>query len=88
MPLTEAEVAALHQRATQAARNSYSPYIHFCVGAAALLHADQRQDGAFRQAILEFATPETAVFYPSATGETVSTTLAALLPDAFRLTHE
>ena len=142
MPLSQAEVAALQQRASEAARNSYSPYSHFRVGAAVLLYADQRQDGAIvaganvenasyrltccaeqaaiaaavtlygpqirirviaivnlngaacmpcgacRQTLLEFATPETAVFYPSATGETVSTTLAALLPDAFRLTPE
>jgi cytidine deaminase len=142
MPLSEAEVAALQQRANQAAHNSYSPYSHFRVGAAILLHADQKQDGAIvaganvenasyrltccaeqaaiasavslygpqiriravalvnlngaacmpcgacRQTLLEFSTPETAVFYPDATGETVSTTLAALLPNAFRLTPE
>jgi cytidine deaminase len=142
MPPTQAEVDALHQRAAQAARNSYSPYSHFRVGAALLLQADQRQDGAIvagtnvenasyrltccaeqaaiaaavtlygpqiriraiaivnlngaacmpcgacRQTLLEFATPETAVFYPSATGETVSTTLAALLPAAFHLTPQ
>ena len=41
--------------------------------------------GACRQTILEFATPDTMVFYPNAAGETVSTTLAALLPAAFRL---
>jgi cytidine deaminase len=44
--------------------------------------------GACRQTILEFATPDTAVFYPNAAGETVSTTLAALLPAAFRLLPE
>jgi cytidine deaminase len=44
--------------------------------------------GACRQTILEFATPATAVFYPNAAGETVSTTLAALLPAAFRLLPE
>jgi cytidine deaminase len=37
--------------------------------------------GACRQTILEFSTPETAVLYPS-------TTLAALLPAAFRLTPD
>jgi cytidine deaminase len=42
--------------------------------------------GACRQNILEFATSETAIFYPDAAGETVSTTLAALLPAAFTLT--
>jgi cytidine deaminase len=46
MPLSEAEVAALQQRANQAAHNSYSPYSHFRVGASILLHADQKQDGA------------------------------------------
>jgi len=142
MQLTEAEVAALQQRAAEAAHNSYSPYSHFRVGAAILLHADERQDGAIvagtnvenasyrltccaeqaaiaaavtlygpqiriraiaianlngaasmpcgacRQTILEFAAPETAVFYPNADGETVSTTLAELLPAAFRLATE
>jgi cytidine deaminase len=141
-PLTSAEIAALNQRATEAARNSYSPYSQFRVGAAILLHADARQPGeistgtnvenasyrlttcaeqsaiaaavslygpairiravavvnlngaacmpcgACRQTILEFASAETAIFYPSATGETVSTTLGALLPAAFRLTPE
>jgi cytidine deaminase len=142
MPPTEAEIAALQQCAAQAARNSYSPYSRFRVGAAILLHADQRQDGAIvagtnvenasyrltscaeqaaiaaavtlygpgiriraiaivnlngaasmpcgacRQTILEFAAPETVVLYPNGDGETVSTTLAALLPDAFRLATE
>ncbi len=142
MPPTEAEVSALQQCAAQAARNSYSPYSRFRVGAAILLLADQRQDGAIvagtnvenasyrltccaeqaaiaaavtlygpqiriraiaivnlngaacapcgacRQTLLEFATPGTAVFYPSASGDTVSTTLAALLPAAFRLDRE
>jgi cytidine deaminase len=41
--------------------------------------------GACRQTILEFAGPETAVFYPSADGEVVSTTLAELLPAGFTL---
>jgi cytidine deaminase len=137
--LTPAEIAELHQRATEAARHSYSPYSHFQVGAAILLHGDREQAGAIvagtnvenasyrltscaeqaaiaaavtlygpgiriravavvnlngaacmpcgacRQTILEFASPETAVFYPAAAGETVSTTLGALLPAAFRL---
>jgi cytidine deaminase len=41
--------------------------------------------GACRQTILEFATPETAVFYPSGEGKTVQTTIAALLPAGFSL---
>jgi cytidine deaminase len=142
MPLTEAEVAALRLYATEAARNSYSPYSHFRVGAAILLQADQRQDGAIvagtnvenasyrltccaeqsaiasavtrygpeiriraiaivnlngaacmpcgacRQTILEFAEPETVVLYPNGDGETVSATLAALLPAGFLLGRE
>lgn len=134
MPISEAEVATLQQRASEAARNSYSPYSHFRVGAAVLLQdgaivagtnvenasyrltccaeqaaiaaavtlygpqiriraiaianlngADCMPCGACRQTILEFSTPDTAVYYPSATGETVSTTITTLLPDAFRL---
>jgi cytidine deaminase len=140
--LTPAEIATLHERATDTASNSYSPYSHFRVGAAILLHPDALQPGvivtgtnvenasyrltscaeqaaiaaavslygpairiravavvnlngavcmpcgACRQTILEFAAPETAIFYPAAEGETVSTTLAALLPAAFRLHPE
>jgi cytidine deaminase len=44
--------------------------------------------GACRQTILEFGGPETAVFYPNANGETVSTTLGALLPAGFNLARE
>jgi len=140
--LTPDQIASLHQHANQAAQNSYSPYSHFRVGAAILLHADAGQDGvvvagtnvenasyrltscaeqsaiaaavtlygpsiriravavvnlngaacmpcgACRQTILEFAAPDAAIFYPSAAGATVSTTLADLLPAAFRLTPE
>jgi len=140
--LTQAEIAALQERATDVAANSYSPYSHFRVGAAVLLHADSQQAGeivagtnvenasyrltacaeqsaivaavalygpkirlraiaivnlnheacapcgACRQTILEFGTPETAVVYPNANGETVSTTLAELLPAGFNLATE
>jgi len=142
--LTAVEIDALHQRAAEAARNSYSPYSHFRVGAAILLHADSGARppgpivagtnvenasyrltscaeqsaiaaavtlygpairiravavvnlngaacmpcGACRQTILEFADPDTAIFYPAANGHTVSTTLADLLPAAFRLNPE
>jgi cytidine deaminase len=140
--LSSAEIANLHQRATEAAHNSYSPYSHFRVGAAILLQPDERQSGAIvagtnvenasyrltscaeqaaiaaavtlygptlriravavvnlngaicmpcgacRQTILEFAASETQIFYPSASGEIVSTTLADLLPAAFRLIPE
>ena len=109
--LTPAEITTLHQHATAAAQNSYSPYSHFRVGAAILLEsgaivagtnvenasyrltscAEQAAIaaaitvhgpairiravavvnlngaactpcGACRQTILEFATPDTAVF--------------------------
>ena len=140
--LTTDQIAALHQRASEAAQNSYSPYSHFRVGAAILLYPDERQEGAVvagtnvenasyrltscaeqaaiaaavtlygpairirgvavvnlngaacmpcgacRQTILEFGGPETAVFYPSGSGETVSTTLGELLPAGFRLGPE
>ncbi len=140
--LTQAQIAALSERATEAAHNSYSPYSHFRVGAAILLESDPRQDGvvvtgtnvenasyrltscaeqaaiaaavtlygpairiravavanlngaacmpcgACRQTILEFAAPETVVFYPAGNGETVSTTVAELLPAGFRLIPE
>jgi cytidine deaminase len=140
--LTTAEVNALHDRAAEAAKNSYSPYSHFRVGAAILLEASSAQDGAIvagtnvenasyrltscaeqaavaaavtlygptiriravavanlngaacmpcgacRQTIWEFSSPETAVYYPSGDGETVSTTMAELLPAGFRLAVE
>lgn len=136
------EMDALQQRALEAARNSYSPYSKFRVGAAVLLQADERQPGvivagtnvenasyrltccaeqaaiaaavtqygpairiravavvnlngaacspcgACRQTILEFAGPETAVFYPSGTGETIASTMADLLPGGFQFEAE
>lgn len=45
LALTAAEIAVLHERATHAANNSYSPYSHFRVGAAILLEADSVQGG-------------------------------------------
>ncbi len=44
--------------------------------------------GACRQTLAEFADPDTPVFYPTADGEVVGTTLAALLPAAFCLNPE
>src|SRR5665213_1278029 len=138
--LTESEIALLHQRAAEAAQNSYSPYSGFRVGAAILLEpadsiplgtivtgtnvenasyrlttcAEQAAVagavsrfgasiriravaianlnsaacmpcGACRQTIAEFGGPDTPIFYPSASGEIVATTLGALLPAAFTL---
>lgn len=44
--------------------------------------------GACRQTILEFSAVETVILYPSGTGDTVSTTMAELLPAGFRLEPE
>ena len=41
--------------------------------------------GACRQTIAEFAPPEARVFFPGAAGETVSCSVAELLPGAFKL---
>lgn len=140
--LTPEQITLLRESAATAARHSYSPYSHFRVGAALLLHADAAQPGvivvganvenasyrltscaeqaavasavalhgpqiriravavanlngatcmpcgACRQTLAEFAGPETPVFYPTATGVTITTTLAGLLPDAFCLAPE
>lgn len=137
--LERAVLEELQRRATEVANNSYSPYSRFRVGAALLLHPDDRQRGeivtganvenasyrltscaeqvavgaavsrfgpqirlravvianlngatcmpcgACRQTLAEFAGPETPVFYPSASGDRVITSVADLLPAAFRL---
>ncbi|MDP9038308.1 MAG: cytidine deaminase [Acidobacteriota bacterium] len=44
--------------------------------------------GACRQTLAEFAGPDTPVFYPTASGDTVASTLSELLPSAFCLTPE
>jgi len=77
------------QAAIAAAVTAHGPAIRIrAVAVANLNGAACMPCGACRQTILEFASPETAIFYPNATGETASTTLAALLPAAFRLTIE
>jgi cytidine deaminase len=43
--LTPGEIAALRERATAAAHNSYSPYSHFRVGAAVLLRSERGAAG-------------------------------------------
>ncbi|GAC1419627.1 MAG: cytidine deaminase [Acidobacteriaceae bacterium] len=140
--ITPEQIALLQQSATAAARNSYSPYSHFRVGAALLLHPDTVQPGvivvganvenasyrltscaeqaaiasavalhgpqvriravaianlngatcmpcgACRQTLAEFAHSDTPVYYPTAEGGTVATTVAELLPSAFILKPE
>jgi len=67
----------------------YGPAIRIrAVAVANLNNAACMPCGACRQTILEFAAPGTPVFYPGANGETVITTLAELLPAAFRLTAD
>ncbi len=44
--------------------------------------------GACRQTIHEFSTPDTIVFFPGEKGAIAQTTIADLLPAAFRLTTE
>jgi cytidine deaminase len=77
------------QAAIAAAVTLNGPHIRIrAVAVANLNGAACMPCGACRQTILEFATSDTQVFYPAATGETVSTTLAALLPAAFKLLPE
>jgi cytidine deaminase len=81
--------ACAEQAAIAAAVTLYGPRIRIRAVAVVNLNAAASMPcGACRQTILEFATPETVVFYPSASGETIATTLAALLPAAFHLAPE
>lgn len=77
------------QAAIAAAVSLHGPQIRVVAVAVANLNgATCMPCGACRQTLAEFAAPETPVFYPLENGETVSTTLAALLPAAFCLTPE
>jgi cytidine deaminase len=77
------------QTAIAAAVTLYGPGTRIrAVAVANLNGAACMPCGACRQTILEFSTPETEVFYPSGSGETVSTTIAALLPAGFQLKHD
>lgn len=77
------------QAAIAAAVACFGPAIRIrAVAIANLNSAACMPCGACRQSIAEFAPPETPVYYPSASGETVATTLAALLPAAFSLDHQ
>ncbi len=77
------------QAAIAAAVARFGPAIRIrAVAIANLNSAVCMPCGACRQSIAEFASPETPVFYPSASGGTVATTLAALLPAAFSLDRQ
>lgn len=77
------------QAAIAAAVARFGPAIRIRAVAIANLNSTACMPcGACRQSIAEFAAPETPIFYPSASAETVATTLAALLPAAFSLDHQ
>jgi cytidine deaminase len=77
------------QSAIAAAVTLYGPAIRIrAVAVANLNGAACMPCGACRQTILEFASPETPILYPDADGQTISTTLADLLPAAFQLKVE
>jgi cytidine deaminase len=77
------------QAAIASAVSLHGPQIRIrAVAVANLNGATCMPCGACRQTLAEFAGPETPIFYPKESGETVSTTLADLLPAAFCLTPE
>jgi cytidine deaminase len=74
------------QAAIAAAVTLHGPAIRIRAAAVVNLNgATCMPCGACRQTILEFASPETTIFYPTSDGQTVATTLGELLPAAFRL---
>ncbi|HXE08885.1 MAG TPA: cytidine deaminase [Acidobacteriaceae bacterium] len=77
------------QAAIAAAVSRFGPAIRIrAIAIANLNGAACMPCGACRQSIAEFAAPETPIFYPSASGETVATTLGALLPATFSLARD
>ncbi len=77
------------QSAIAVAVSSFGPAIRIrALAVANLNRAACMPCGACRQTIAEFAAPQTPIFYPAATGETVATTLAQLLPAAFSLKND
>jgi cytidine deaminase len=77
------------QAAIAAAVTQYGPGIRIrAVSVANLNRATCMPCGACRQTIWEFSEAETPVFYPTASGEVVSTTVGELLPAGFRLCPE
>lgn len=77
------------QAAIAAAVSHFGPGIRIrAVAVANLNGAACMPCGACRQTLAEFAGPDTPVLYPAASGETVITTLTALLPAAFTLQPE
>jgi cytidine deaminase len=76
------------QAAIASAVSAHGPAVRIrAVAIANLNGAACMPCGACRQTILEFAGPETYVFYPGASGEAAEATIAGLLPAAFQLAH-
>jgi len=74
------------QAAIAAAVAQFGPSIRIrAIAVVNLNGAECMPCGACRQTIVEFAGPEAEVFYPSASGGVVSTTIGVLLPEAFQL---
>ena len=72
------------QTAIAAAVAQYGPSITLRAVAVANLNATASQPcGACRQTILEFATPDTWVFYPASKGSLADTSLSELIPASF-----
>ncbi len=77
------------QAAIAAAVSLHGPKIRIRAIAVANLNNTASQPcGACRQTIHEFSTPSTVIFFPAEAGAIAETTIAALLPAAFRLTTE
>ena len=77
------------QAAIASAVTQYGPAIRLrAVAVVNLNGAASMPCGACRQTLWEFGDAETPVFYPSADGSTVRTTLGELLPAGFRLNAE
>lgn len=76
------------QTAIAAAVATYGPQIRIrALAVANLNNAFSMPCGACRQTILEFASPNTFIFYPEPNGQTAEATIADLLPAAFEARH-
>lgn len=76
------------QSAIVAAVSSKGPAIRLkAVAVANLNNSPSTPCGACRQTILEFADPDTPVFYPGEGGALAESTIAGLLPAAFKPQH-
>jgi cytidine deaminase len=76
------------QTAIATAVATHGPRIRIrALAVANLNNAFSMPCGACRQTILEFASPQTYIFYPEPNGGTAEATLADLLPAAFEAKH-